>query len=228
MKAVLFLSAFIMLALLSPPISASSVVEKLPTSTTVISAGWATPTNVYAYDGNYATTTATNAEQEYEGFDFNLASTVSIEKVYLKVKCCFEVYVQWDWDWFCSFKEKLYDGSSWTEYDAVYDYICWEVSYQDNMYFHYSSDVDGKCVVFDVSNFLDTYEKINNAKVRLQAYLEPIDQNWITLSVDAVSIEVVYSTGTSGGLSFSSGFILGGLVFLCVGLVVGVAVKKHN
>ncbi len=72
-----------------PQTQANSVIEKFPTSTSVVVAGWNYPENAYAEDGNSTESYTNNAQQEYADFGFNFNATNTIDKVRINLNGVF-------------------------------------------------------------------------------------------------------------------------------------------
>lgn len=171
------------------------VYEAPPTSTTVIAAGWDTPTNGYAFNGSYTYSETDDAEQEYDGYTFPLQGAEVIDKVFVKIKDLRNVTTVAQGD-AASFEGsvKVYDGSSWTTYQVTADDFAVSTANDEDLT-NQSGDASNTIYFLDVTSTLNTVAKLNSAKTRIlfniSATAAGITLRW---SVDAITLLVCYHT----------------------------------
>jgi len=200
------------------------VVEKFPTSTSVIVGGWNNPTNAYAVDNAVTDSSTDFAEQEYSDFGFNLNATDNVEAVFLNVwaSMAIEVWVP-DTQESVLFSLRVYNGSIW------YDFAVFNGDLQE------SSGTVGATggygnpswkLSFDVSDYIDAVSQVNALKVRLLTAVL-IGVSSFTVGVDAVSVEVASTTPTTTESEFPVGLGAGALLMGLVA-VIAFSIKKRR
>lgn len=169
------------------------IIEKYPTNTAVIAAGWTNPTNAYTFNNTYAYSETDNAEQEYAGYDFSITGNEVIDKIYVSLKWTASVttVIQGDAATFTG-SIKVYDGSTWQTYQVTAGNFAVSTA-NDESLVSSTGDNSNNRIAIDVTSFLDTLAKINSAKTRLLFDI-PTTAAGITLrwSVDCVSLIVCY------------------------------------
>lgn len=213
------------LAIPAPPALTTSILEKFPTETSVVVAGWGSPTNAYARDDLFTNATSKGEEQEYSGFGFSL-TTETIESVYMNVRYYSYSYFTDMSDDGVFLYERLYDGSTWFEYDYLTStpFVMWELSgYGDSGWFGDMTPVD---VTFNVTNRLETASKLSAVKLRIVSLDSGDGGSDNGVYVDSVSVTVVYSTESD----FPLGLVLGGLLGVLVAVIIAstVTIKKRR
>ena len=176
-----------------PQTQASSVVEKFPTETTEIVAGWYDPTNAYVQDEMPTWAETDTAEQEYSGFEFAVPSDAVIDRVH--VKTLLQVLVSYvdipESSGIVDLNVKVFNGSAWQSY-VQYESYCWLGGGGGAAAAQISSPAS---LGVDVTDFLDTPSKVNSVKVRLLLAVVDI-LTYFGAQIDVVSVEVAYTTPT--------------------------------
>jgi len=174
-------------------------IEKFPQTTTVIVAGWTNPDNALRFNGSYAYTETDLAEQEYDGYGFQMRGNPNIDKVFIRIKEMRAVttVIQGDDSSSISYVE-VYDGSSWNTYQVSGDIFNVSTG-NDESLTSFSGNAANSTHAIDVTAFLNTVTKINSAKTRLKYDILTTSAG-ITLrwSVDCISILVCYSPSSAG------------------------------
>lgn len=207
-RAAVFIVGLVLLFVLpTPQAQASSVVEKFPTETTLIFAGWTNPTSAYAHDESPTYAVDGYCEQEYSGFNFNFNETDTVEKILMgfSIMQC-SMYALSEYAEFY-FDIKIWNGSAWF----------------NNYVFQHGVGTDGSIIefydmgtsysylhgFFDVTNRFNGSEGLENVKVRL--FFQGAALDWVMFEVDYVSVEVVYTTSTTTTLDLKYAFLLIGI-----------------
>ena len=145
-------------------------IEKAPTSTTIIVAGWIDPTNAYAFDNAFTYSETDTAEQEYNGYSAlpNILQGVEvIDKVYARLKWKTLLTNDTIGDTAtatCTLR--VYDGSTWQNYQVTAkSYTCTTIN--DESFTDSEGDDTNTTVNIDVTAHINTLNKWNNAKTRL-------------------------------------------------------------
>lgn len=146
------------------------IIEKRPTSTTVVVAGWIDPTNVYAFDNAFAYSETNLAEQEYDGYSAlpNILQGVEvIDKVYARLKWKTLLTNDTIGDTAsatCTLR--IYDGSTWQNYQVTAkSYTC--TTTNDESFTDSEGDDTNIATNIDVTSHINTLNKWNSAKTRL-------------------------------------------------------------
>jgi len=117
---------------------------KNPSSTAVIVAGWANPTYAYTLNTQYTTTYTDLAEQEYAGYGFTLTSGSAVNQVIVKIQAYSNAPTSEH------LTAEVWDGTSWHTYAVP-------ITTSPTLY------------NWDVSSYINTYDKVNNIKTRIKA-----------------------------------------------------------
>ena len=175
----------------TPHAQAASDIEKFPTSTTEIVAGWANPTNAYARDTAYATSSTDGAIQEYSGFGFNFYADDTIEGVWVKTK----YYLNGTGN--IGSPTIIYYISMWNESAFIGGFTDQKCFIFEGNVFIVSGWTEGDIMGNDLG-LLISATALNNLTVRITSWF--IDWASVMLSVDYLSVTVTYSTeGASAG-----------------------------
>lgn len=170
------------------------VFERVPTSTAVVVAGWASPTNAYKFDNAYTTSQTNLAEQSYDYRPFSqaLGGTETIDKVFVKIKWYYRLQgILTGDDATITFNIKVYDGSTWTTYQiTAATFNC--TTANDESFTDTDGDNSNSTVFIDVTSVLNTHAKLNSAQTRLHTTLTADAGLTPRISVDCISLLVCY------------------------------------
>ena len=219
----LFLLAFSAFASI-PQTQASGVVEKFPTSTTEIVAGWYDPTNAYVQDEMPTWTETDTAEQEYSGFEFAVPSDAVIDRVHIKtlLQILLSSVEAPDHTGIVDLNVKVFNGSAWQSY-VQYESYCWLGSGGGAAAAQISSPAS---LGVDVTDFLDNPSKVNSVKVCLLFTVVDISM-YFGVQIDVVSVEVAYTTPTLTESEFPVGIGAGALLMGLVAVIAFTVKKKR-
>lgn len=143
------------------------VIERNPTVTTVIVAGWQDPTNAYAFDNAFAYTETDVSNQEYSGYGVGLSGVEEIDKVLIRLKWKTTVTAVISGDTAtttCTLR--VYNGSTWQDYQVTaQDYACSTVN--DESFVLSEGDNSNASALVDVTGHVDTLAKLQSIKTQL-------------------------------------------------------------
>jgi len=170
------------------------VFERVPTSTTVVVAGWQNPTNAYAFNNSYTHSETNNAEQAYAYRSFlqALGGTETLDKVFIRFKWFYKLTGVLTGDAATvTFSIKVYDGASWTTFQVTAAvFACTPIN--DESFTDTDGDNNNSSVLLDVTNILNTHAKLESAQTRLLTVITNDAGLTPHISVDCVSILVCY------------------------------------
>ena len=154
---------------------------------------WINPEDAYSFNNTYTYSETDTAEQEYDGYIFDIAGNEVIDKVYAVLKWTSRVttVVQGDTASFvCSIK--IYNGSTWQTYQVTAEAFDVSTANDESLVCTSGNTSDSETAI-DITAFLDTPTKINSAKTRLLfsivATAAGITLRW---SVDSISLLVCH------------------------------------
>ncbi len=176
--------------------------QKYPSTTTLIAAGWTDPTNGYTFNNQLTYAETDLAEQEYDGYGFDVTQigTGTIDKVLALIKYTTSLTKIGAGDSstvICYIR--IYNGSSWQNYQVTSETYVNNTPLVDEQPTITTGDTSNAIVAIDVTSFLDTLAKISSAKARLlfniTATSAGVTPRW---SVDCISLIVCYSPSSAG------------------------------
>lgn len=190
--------------------------EKAPTETTTITAGWTDPENAFADDGNAVWTETEMAEQEYAGFNFNLADSVVVDKVFVYLKEP-QIYVETGAQNLITMKleVKVYNGSDWNLPFKTFD-----IMGSKNSDLQTTSEYPN----FDITSFIDTPDKVNDVKVRVRLFGD-LSSSYRYSEFTYLAVVVTYAESTGFNSSY---YLFGAVGFLPLILLIALAIKRRE
>jgi len=166
--------------------------ECLPTSTSVIVAGWTNPTNAYLFDNAFAYSETTTAEQEYAGYYGMPAGTEIIDKVFIRLKWKSTITTLNQGDTATAVSTvKVYNGSTWQSYQVTTQVLAVSTA-NDESFVATAGDDTNESTLIDVTTFIDTLAKLAAIKTRLLFTVAVAAGVTVRWSVDAVSVLICY------------------------------------
>jgi len=168
------------------------VLEKYPSATSAVVAGWTNPTNAYAFDNTYAYSETTTAEQEYSGYGNFLTGVEVIDKVFihLKWKSTITTVNQGDTaTGTCTIR--VYDGATWQNYQVTAQDLAVSTANDESFVATEGNDTNTATFI-DVTPHVTTLTELNSIITRLLFATTFAAGATVRWSVDAVSILVCY------------------------------------